>query len=218
MFRRPAALALTSLVVLTAACSNEDAAAARTEAAGLGKVATPPECTNHPLLPAMPTAQTIAGRALTSIECEAFSITMTYGEEGASAEILLVDSKAPPPKDTGPLTELLVGTQQMAFNNVVAAMGMTKGVRQMTLETPGAVERIGGPDYLPVVMDGPTGEPFVISVEPKDAGGSGGPLMSVLKGRYALTVLIEQEGVSGAAAALSTHQPYLAATNLKALP
>lgn len=217
MFRRPAALALTSLVVLTAACSNEDAAA-RTKAAGLGKVATPPECANHPLLPAMPTAQKIAGRALTSIECEAFSITMTYGEAGVSAEILLVDSKAPPPADAGPLTELLVGTQQMAFNSVVAAVGMMKGVRQMTLDTPGAVERIGGPDYLPVVMDGPTGEAFVIGVEPKDAGGGVGPLMSVLKGRYALTVLIEQEGVSGAAAALSTHQPYLAATNLKALP
>lgn len=223
VFTRNATIALTSLFVLTAACSNENAPTANPKAANAGAAATvkadvPAQCVDHPLMPAMPTAPVIGGRPLTEVECEAFTVTMIYGEAGASAKVILVDSKAPAPKDAGPLTDLLVGAQQTAFNSVVASMGMMQGVRQMAIETPGAVARLGGEDYLSVVMNGPTGEPVVIGVEPKDADSGVGPLMSVLKGRYALTILIEQEGVSGAAAALSTHQPYLAAMNLKALP
>jgi len=218
---RPAAIALSlaSVAVLTAACSNAEAPA-KTEAAAsaASRVALPPECENHPLLAAMPAAGTIAGKPLTEIECQAFSVSMTYGEPGTSAEILLIDSKAPVPEESGPLSGLLAGAQETAFKSVVAGVEMTKGVREMALSSPPALASIGGEDYLAVVMDSPTGETVVIGVEPKDSGGRVGSLMSALKGRYGLTIHIEQDELSGAAAARTAYQPYLSAMRLNALP
>jgi len=69
-----------------------------------------------------------------------------------------------------------------------------------------------------VVMDSPTGETVVIGVDPKDSGGRVGSLMSALKGRYGLTIHIEQDELSGAAAARTAYQPYLSAMRLNALP
>ncbi len=218
---RPAAIALSlaSVAVLIAACSNAEAPA-KTEAAAsaASRVALPPECENHPLLAAMPAAGTIAGKPLTEIECQAFSVSMTYGQPGTSAEILLIDSKAPVPEESGPLSGLLAGAQETAFKSVVAGVEMTKGVREMALSSPPALASIGGEDYLAVVMDSPTGETVVIGVEPKDSGGRVGSLMSALKGRYGLTIHIEQDELSGAAAARTAYQPYLSAMRLNALP
>jgi len=217
LFRHTAvALTLASVAALTAACSNPEAPAG-VEAAAATKVALPPECENHPLLAAMPTAQTIAGKPLTEIECQAFSVSMTYGEPGTSAEILLIDSKAPVPEESGALSGLLAGAQETAFKSVVAGVEMTKGVREMALSSPPALASIGGEDYLAVVMEAPTGEPVVIGVEPKDSGGRVGSLMSALKGRYGLTIHIEQDDLSGAAAARTAYQPYLSAMRLNAL-
>ena len=218
---RPAAIALSlaSVAVLTAACSNAEAPAkAEAAASAASRVALPPECENHPLLAAMPAARTIAGKPLTEIECQAFSVSMTYGEPGTSAEILLIDSKAPVPEESGPLSGLLAGAQETAFKSVVAGVEMTKGVREMALSSPPALASIGGEDYLAVVMDSPTGETVVIGVEPKDSGGRVGSLMSALKGRYGLTIHIEQDDLSGAAAARTAYQPYLSAMRLNALP
>lgn len=211
------ALSLASVAALTAACSNPEAPA-KAESAAASKVALPPECENHPLLAAMPTAQTIAGKPLTEIECQAFSVSMTYGEPGTSAEILLIDSKAPVPEESGALSGLLAGAQETAYKSAVAAVEMTKGVREMGLSSPTALASIGGENYLPVVMDGPTGEAVVIGVEPQDSGGRVGSMISVLKGRYGLTVYIEQDDLSGAAAARTAYQPYLSAMRLNALP
>ena len=218
---RPAAIALSlaSVAVLTAACSNAEAPAkAEAAASAASRVALPPECETHPLLAAMPAAGTIAGKPLTEIECQAFSVSMTYGEPGTSAEILLIDSKAPVPEESGPLSGLLAGAQETAFKSVVAGVEMTKGVREMALSSPPALASIGGEDYLAVVMDSPTGETVVIGFEPKDSGGRVGSLMSALKGRYGLTIHIEQDELSGAAAARTAYQPYLSAMRLNALP
>ena len=218
---RPAAIALSlaSVAVLTAACSNAEAPAkAEAAASAASRVALPPECENHPLLAAMPVAGTIAGKPLTEIECQAFSVSMTYGEPGTSAEILLIDSKAPVPEESGPLSRLLAGAQETAFKSVVAGVEMTKGVREMALSSPPALASIGGEDYLAVVMDSPTGETVVIGVEPKDSGGRVGSLMSALKDRYGLTIHIEQDELSGGAAARTAYQPYLSAMRLNALP
>jgi hypothetical protein len=95
---------------------------------------------------------------------------------------------------------------------------MTKGVREMALSSPPALASIGGEDYLPVVMDAPSGEPIVIGVEPKDSGGRVGSMMSALKGRYGLTIHIEQDDLSGADAARAAYQPYFSAMRLNALP
>jgi len=213
LFRHTAVvLTVASIAALTAACSNPEAPAKAS------KVALPPECENHPLLAAMPTAQTIAGKPLTEVECQAFSVSMTYGEPGTSTEILLIDSKAPVPEESGPLAGLLVGAQETAYKSAVAAVEMTKGVREMGLSSPTILASIGGENYLPVVMDGPTGEAVVIGVEPQDSGGRVGSMISVLKGRYGLTVYIEQDDLSGAAAARTAYQPYLSAMRLNALP
>lgn len=218
MSRRIAPLALTSIIALTAACSNEAAPPSEVQTAKALKTALPPECANHPLLAAMPATQTIAGKPLTEIECQAFSVSMTYGEPGTSAQILLIDSQAPVPTESGPLSGLLAGAQETAFKSVVAGVEMTKGVREMALSSPPALASIGGEDYLAVVMDSPTGETVVIGVEPKDSGGRVGSLMSALKGRYGLTIHIEQDELSGAAAARTAYQPYLSAMRLNALP
>ncbi|RIJ66662.1 hypothetical protein D1604_08635 [Brevundimonas sp. LPMIX5] len=166
----------------------------------------------------MPTAQTIAGKPLTEVECQAFSVAMTYGEPGTSAKIVLIDAKAPIPEDAGALGGLLATAQKTAYESVSRGVIMTKGVREAALTSPTAVASVGGENYLSVVMDGPTGEPAVISVEPKDADGRVGALMSVLKGRYALSIGIEQDDLSGADAARAAYQPYFNAMRLSALP
>ena len=223
MFRYTAvALTLASIAALTAACSDSDAAAKPDAAApaqtAAQTAALPPECANHPLLPAMPSAQTIAGKPLTEVECQAFSVAMTYGEPGSSAKITLIDAQAPIPEDAGALAGLLSKAQQTAYESVSRGVIMVKGVREAALTSPTAVASVGGENYLSVVMDGPTGEPAVISVEPKDADGRVGSLMSVLKGRYALSIGIEQDDLSGADAARAAYQPYFSAMRLNALP
>ncbi|OMG58330.1 hypothetical protein [Brevundimonas sp. ZS04] len=220
MFRHTAAVLTVASVVALTACSNAEAPppAEAGASALLSKAALPSECVDHPLLAAMPTAQTIAGKPLTEVECQAFSVSMTYGEPGTSAEILLIDSKAPVPEESGPMSGLLAAAQETAFKSVVAGVEMTKGVREMALSSPPALASIGGEDYLPVVMDAPSGEPIVIGVEPKDSGGRVGSMMSALKGRYGLTIHIEQDDLSGAAAARAAYQPYLSAMRLNALP
>ena len=182
------------------------------------KVALPPECENHPLLAAMPTAQTIAGKPLTEIDCQAFSVSMTYGEPGTSTEILLIDSKAPVPEESGPLSGLIAGAQETAYKSAVAAVEITKGGRELALSSPTALASIGGENYLSIVMDGPTGEVAVIGIESVDSGGDVDSLISVLKDRYGLTIHIEQDHLSGAAAARAAYQPYLSAMRLNALP
>lgn len=213
------ALSLASVAALTAACSNAEAPAkAEAAASAASKIALPPECENHPLLAAMPTAQIIAGKPLTEVECQAFSVAMTYGEPGASAKITLIDAQAPIPEDAGALAGLLSKAQQTAYESVSRGVIMVKGVREAALTSPTAVASVGGENYLSVVMDGPTGEPAVISVEPKDADGRVGALMSVLKGRYALSIGIEQDDLSGANAARAAYKPYFSAMRLNALP
>ncbi|MFS0789614.1 hypothetical protein ABC306_08145 [Brevundimonas sp. 2P05AA] len=217
MFRHLAvALTLASVAALTAACSNAEAPT-QAEAAAF-KVALPPECENHPLLAAMPTAQTIAGKPLTEIDCQAFSVSMTYGEPGTSTEILLIDSKAPVPEESGPLSGLIAGAQETAYKSAVAAVEITKGGRELALSSPTALASIGGENYLSVVMDGPTGEVAVIGIESMASGGDVNSLISVLKDRYGLTIHIEQDHLSGAAAARAAYQPYLSAMRLNALP
>ncbi|MFS0711996.1 hypothetical protein [Brevundimonas phoenicis] len=217
MFRHLAvALTLASVAALTAACSNAEAPT-QAEAAAF-KVALPPECENHPLLAAMPTAQTIAGKPLTEIDCQAFSVSMTYGEPGTSTEILLIDSKAPVPEESGPLSGLIAGAQETAYKSAVAAVEITKGGRELALSSPTALASIGGENYLSVVMDGPTGEVAVIGIESMASGGDVDSLISVLKDRYGLTIHIEQDHLSGAAAARAAYQPYLSAMRLNALP
>lgn len=217
MFRYLAvALTLASVAALTAACSNPEAPT-KAEAAAF-KVALPPECENHPLLAAMPTAQTIAGKPLTEIDCQAFSVSMTYGEPGTSTEILLIDSKASVPEESGPLSGLIAGAQETAYKSAVAAVEITRGERELALSSPTALASIGGENYLSVVMDGPTGEVAVIGIESMDSGGDVDSLISVLKDRYGLTIHIEQDHLSGAAAARAAYQPYLSAMRLNALP
>ena len=221
MFRQTAvALSLASVAALTAACSNSDAAAKpdASTSASAKAVALPPECENHPLLPAMPAAQTLAGKPLTEVDCQAFSVAMTYGEPGTSAKITLIDAQAPIPEDVGPMAGLLVAAQKTAYESVSRGVIIAKGMREATLSSPAAVASIGGENYLSVVMYGPTGEPAIISVEPKDAEGRVGGLMSALKGRYALTIGIEQDELSGAEAARAAYQPYFDAMRLNALP
>lgn len=219
MFRHTAAVLTVASVAALTACSNAEAPpSAEAGASALSKAALPSECVDHPLLAAMPTAQTIAGKPLTEVECQAFSVSMTYGEPGTSAEILLIDSKAPVPEESGPMSGLLAAAQATAFKSVVAGVEMTKGVREMALSSPPALASIGGEDYLPVVMDAPSGEPVVVGVEPKDSGGRVGSMMSALKGRYGLTIHIEQDDLSGAAAARTAYEPYLSAMRLNALP
>ncbi|MFS0739227.1 hypothetical protein ABC365_01230 [Brevundimonas sp. 3P9-tot-E] len=218
MFRHLAvALTLASVAALTAVCSNPEAPP-QAEAAAASKVALPPECENHPLLAAMPTAQTIAGKPLTEIDCQAFSVSMTYGEPGTSTEILLIDSKAPVPEESGPLSGLIAGAQETAYKSAVAAVEITKGGRELALSSPTALASIGGENYLSIVMDGPTGEVAVIGIESVDSGGDVDSLISVLKDRYGLTIHIEQDHLSGAAAARAAYQPYLSAMRLNALP
>lgn len=217
MFRHLAvALTLASVAALTAACSNPEAPP-QAEATAF-KVALPPECENHPLLAAMPTAQTIAGKPLTEIDCQAFSVSMTYGEPGTSTEILLIDSKAPVPEESGPLSGLIASAQETAYKSAVAAVEITKGGRELALSSPTALASIGGENYLSIVMDGPTGEVAVIGIESMDSGGDVDSLVSVLKDRYGLTIHIEQDHLSGAAAARAAYQPYLSAMRLNALP
>lgn len=209
-------LTLIAGLSLMGACSNGTEAEASSASKSDQAVSLPAECKDHPLLAAMPEAQSIAGKTLSDISCQPFSITMGYGPELDRVSLQLTDTKAPATEATGGLAKLAAAGQKLTYDTTKTAMILTKGVRQMALETPGGVEALGGEDYLSVIMERPDGE-IIIALEAKDQQAQP-KLMGLLKDRYVFTIQLGAQEVEGAAAATAAYQPWLSATRLNALP
>jgi hypothetical protein len=211
-----AALSIMALATFgLTACSQ---AVPPEEAAGTAITATslPEACKDHYLLAAMPEAKTIAGKTLSDVSCQSFSITMGYGPELDRVSLQLTDTKAPVTELQGAMAKMAAAGQKATYDATKMAIGLTKGVRQMAIEAPGGVAALGGEDYLSVIMDRADGE-IVIGIEPKDQNAQPA-LMGLLKDRYVFNVQLGAAEIDGAAAAQAAYQPWLSAMRLNALP
>lgn len=209
-------LTLMAGLGLMGACSNGTEAEANPAASSDQAVSLPAECQGHPLLAAMPEAKTIAGKTLSDISCQSFSITMGYGPELDRVNLQLTDTKAPATDLSDGLAKMAAAGQKLAYDATKTAISLNKSVRQMAIDSPGGVEALGGEDYLSVIMDRPDGE-IIIAVEAKDQQVQP-QLMGLLKDRYVFTIQLGSEPIDGAAAATAAYQPWLSATRLNALP
>lgn len=213
MTKLPALLAATTAVLLSA-CSQpaDDKAAASDSRATAMKL--PASCKDHPLLPAMPELAPVAGKVLTSVDCQPWSVTMVWGGEMDSTEIILVDSQAPDGNDTTGLAKM---ARTMPLQAAKSAVTMTKGVREMALAYPASLAELGGEDYLSIVKDAPGGLTYALDVAPKDSGGRAGSVVGTIADRYALTININNDTITGISAAEAAYAPWLAALRLNAL-
>jgi len=209
-------LTLITGLGLMGACSNGTEAEANPAASSDQAVSLPAECKDHPLLAAMPEAKTIAGKTLSDISCQSFSITMGYGPELDRVSLQLTDTKAPVTELQGSMAQMAAAGQKATYDATKMAITLAKSVRQMAIEAPGGIEALGGEDYLSVIMDRADGE-MIIAVEPKDQNAQPA-LMGLLKDRYVLNIQLGATKVDGATAAEAAYQPWLSATRLNALP
>lgn len=207
--------AMTAALALVAC--GQSPGTASSETATQQAAALPASCEDHPLLPAMPEPVPMGGKAVTAINCEAYSVEMIWGEAGESTSIILVDSQ-------GPLGDVPAGMEQMAemgrslpLQAATTALQMTEGVAEMAKAAPASLEELGGPDFLSTVKES-NGLRYSIEVEAKDAGGKVGTLIGTIRNRYALTMNIEQDNLVGLAAGEAAYAPLLNAMKISELP
>lgn len=209
-------LMISAGMMVLAACSPQSAVAPDAKAAASADSYTmAEECKDNPLLVAMPEPATISGMKLTSIECQPFSVKMTWVNGDKYTEMTLIDSQ-------GPIGNLPEGLGNMARNlplqTTMTAISMTDGVYKAAQKAPAGIEELGGPDYLPGVYSASNGLKYTFDVRPKSQGGAVGALMGYMADRYVLNILAPSEGVTGVEKGKALYAPWLAATRLSNLP
>lgn len=215
MFKASVSILFTSALALTACSQAQDAPATADTAASSASL--PEACKGHALLPAMPEPHPISGKAVTAVNCEAYSVEMIWGEAGSSTSIILVDSQGPlgdVPAGIKPLAEM---GRSLPLQSATTALQLTKGVEDMAKAAPAALAELGGPDFLSTVKE-TNGLRYTIEVDAKDAGGHVGTLIGTSKDRYALTINMEQDHLVGLAAGEAAYGPWLSAMRLNQLP
>ena len=208
----PLILSLSVVALVLAACSQADAPTSQSPAALAA--ALPEACKDHPLLPAMPEPTAIAGKALTSVECQPFSVEMIWGEAGASTSIILVDSQGPDGDTPAQLAQMAKALPMQAAKTAVT---MAEALRETALAYPASLQELGGEDYLTVVQEEAGGLKYALDVEPLSSGGQVGSVVGIVRDRYALTINIEQE-IKGITAGQAAYAPWLSALRLSQLP
>lgn len=215
MIKQTAYAAATAAAMFLLAGCSQGAPPAKDVQSARSTLDLPANCKDHPLLIAMPEPVPISAKALTSMDCQPFSIEMVWGDAGASTSIILVDSQGP----TGDLSVAMADmARKLPFQAAQAAVSMTEGVQEMALAYPASLAELGGPDFLSVVRDGAGGLRYALQVEPKDSGGRVGSLVGTAKERYALTINIEHDNLVGLAAGEAAYAPWLATMRLSQLP
>ncbi len=208
----PLILPLVAMGLALAACSQADTPAS--EATAARTAALPDTCKDNPLLPALPEPAAIAGKPLTSVDCQPFSVEMVWGEPGASTSLILVDSQGTD-GDTPP--QLAQMGKALPIQAAKTAVIMAEGLRETALAYPASLEELGGEDYLTVVKEEASGLKYALDVEPLSSGGQVGSVVGVVRDRYALTLNIEQE-IKGITAGQAAYAPWLSALRLEQLP
>jgi hypothetical protein len=219
----------TALIVLAScgAPTNQNApnSAAPTAAASQTKNRSNSDeaCRDNLLIKALPPKDSIGGLPFERWNCTFNTASAFYGaNSGKEVEITLSDTRSPN-----------IGTQPESMHGFYAHMGETMrqsaqftvqtavGTRQETPGVPGALEAIGGPDYLPVVETTPTGDSLVMQVGSK---GDHVPAEAeaLIKDRYVLNVGAKDNsgqisGLSGPQAQ-ALYDPFLKQMHLDALP
>lgn len=220
----------TALILLTgcSAPANQDASKSDSQTAtdaSHGNSQTKPDeaCRDNLLTKALPPKETISGLPFERWQCTFNSVSAKYGVKGGrEVEITLNDTRSPN-----------IGTQPASLHDFYTHMGETmrqaaqftvqtaEGTRKETPSVPGALEAIGGPDYLPVVENTPTGDSLAIQVGSK---GDHVPAeaQALIKDRYALNVGARDQGgqVSGLSGpqAQALYDPFLKQMHLDSLP
>lgn len=209
-------LIISAGMLMLSACSPQSAVGPSANAAAPGDSYTiAEECKDNPLMVAMPEPATISGMTLSAIECQPFSVKMTWANGDKYTEMSLIDSQ-------GPIGDLPEGLANMARNlplqATMTAITMTDGVYQAAQTAPAGIQELGGPDYLPAVYSGPNGLKYTFNVMSKSQGGEVGALMGHMSDRYVLNILAPTEGVTGVEKGKALYAPWLAATRLSNLP
>ncbi|WP_297801982.1 hypothetical protein [uncultured Brevundimonas sp.] len=200
------------------ACSQPSAGGEDAKpAAGAGSVAIPASCKDHYMLPAMPEPVALAGKPLTEVTCEAFTIEMVWGEAGSSSSIVIVDSQGPLGDIPDSLKGMTEAARSLPLESVKTAHIMIEGVEALAKSTPAAMAEQGGPDFIPTIKD-QGGMRYSIGVEPKPSGGQVGSLLGNVRDRYAVTMEIESDSLIGLAAGEAAYAPMLAAMRINKLP
>jgi hypothetical protein len=219
----------TALIVLAScgAPTNQNApnSAAPTAAASQTKNRSNSDeaCRDNLLIKALPPQNAIGDLPFERWDCSFNTASAYYGTNGGKeVEVTLNDTRSPN-----------INTQPAAMHDFYTHMGETVrqsakftvetavGTRKETPGVPGALDAIGGPDYLPVVENTATGEPLVIQVGAK---GDHVPAQAeaLIKDRYALTIGAKDKdgqitGLSGPQAQ-ALFDPFLKQMHLDALP
>ena len=225
------ALVTTSVLIFLAGCGtptnqntpHSDTSTAATASHGNGHAKSEEACRDNLLIKALPPKEAIGELPFERWDCSFNTVSAYYGVDGGKeVEITLNDTRSPN-----------INTQPAALHDFYTHMGETvrqsaqltvqtaAGTRKETPNVPGALEAIGGPDYLPVVENTPSGDPLVMQVGAK---GDHVPAEAeaLIRDRYALTIgAKDKDGqVSGLTGpqAQALYDPFLKQMHLDALP
>lgn len=210
-----AALSIMGLATIGLTACSQAAPPEETATTAISAANLPETCKDHYLLAALPAPAPLGGKPLTQIDCQGFSVTMTWGEPGTSTQINLIDSQGPKGDAPEAASQMM---RELPMQAAKTALAMTAAVADTAKTYPASMDELGGPDYLPYVTQTPEGLSYSVEVEPKDSGGKVGSVIGVLKDRYVVTLLIEQDHLEGLAAGEAAYAPYLAALKLGILP
>lgn len=230
--RLPALLAFTLLVAACGKPTDDHATAdtppADTQASDDASIAkeraeSTAQCESNPLTKAMPPKSEVGGLPFWYYNCAFNTLGAVYGADGGrQVEITLTDTRSP---ELDRQSAITVETIKQASNGTrsLAQLSVQNYVetRKLMEQQPSTLEVIGGPDYMPIIETGPSGEPIVIHVGAKISPSEDG-VSALLKDRYVLTVQARNKDgdpVMGMTApqAQALYDPYLKQMHLDLL-
>lgn len=201
----------------TASSVAADAAAqAREDAASTAK------CDGNPLIKAMPPKTSIGGLPFRAWYCTFNSIRAVYGNEGGKQiEIAITDTRSPNIDQQANMQQVYHQTFDTQRTMAQYSVQMLVSTIDAAKSNPDALNTVGGPDYAPIAISSPTGEPFLIHVGAQTEV-SPAQVVAVFKDRHLLTIQASDKGsaVSGLTApqAQALYEPFIAQIHPESLP
>ncbi|GLQ91527.1 hypothetical protein [Dyella acidisoli] len=220
----------TTLILMTGCSAPANQNAQKTDiqtvadsSHGNGHAKSEEACSNNLLTKALPPKTTINDLPFERWDCTFNTARAEYGTKGGKeVEITLTDTRSPN-----------INSQPDSLHDFYTHMGETVrqsaqfivqtsvDTRKNTPAVPGALEAIGGPDYLPIIESTLTGDPLVIQVGAKDDH-TPAEVEALLRDRYALSISGSDKsgqisGLSGSQAQ-TLYDPFLKQMHLDSLP
>lgn len=201
----------------TASSAASDAATQARE-----DVASTAKCEGNPLIKAMPPKTSIGGLPFRAWSCTFNSIRAMYGNEGGKqVEIAITDTRSPSIDQQANMQQVYHQTFDTQRTMAQYSVQMLVSTIDAAKSNPDALNTVGGPDYAPIAVPSPTGEPFLIHVGAQTEV-SPAQVVAVFKDRHLLTIQASDKGsaVSGLTApqAQALYEPFIAQIHPESLP